>query len=747
MKWIHSFFPTHSLFVKMLIYFLVVIILLSSYNLWSMTFYSRNVNNEIVKYNLTLIRNTVDNFEKQYSTWKSLLLNLQHNEFVGNISRQADAGGKRGIDYLQVDMVMDQIRTLVTQPYYHLNNVMIYYPKHAFLLERDGIVNDDRMFKHYYISESYPYEFWKQGNHENGGFLQMLPSRAFSIGTEKKEMQLLPLITDAQGSPYNIIAFVNMNSWYESYKGMAGSRFLLQDPEGKVLFQSSPDPKSELLPEWDGKSEWIKQKGSYYFFEKGARSGLTYISIIPHKELNKSISRMNWSAVLLFAATLLIGTLASWVFTRNINQPLKRMIRGMGQSEMEQYQGSIAEFSAISNHLSGLQHERKIIKEWMDHTKPLLTSYHYLAQFKKIAIDTTASKELWVGEGTFIVIIYQLRYRYIPSHQLDALMTRATGKIKDIITMQIQEVFPLSHTLQMEGKQILSIVYTQDRSDLQQCLQQLKCIFDHDQSTYLVNIAVSSVFQQTSEFDQAYAEAASLLQQAMPLEETQIIWEKKHPEDVTGFTAEQEHEFYVNLQAGNESSCQTLIDRALERLQRQEATAEQLSHFAKSVFVRMIRTMELLKITTDAFSDNDEKFAYSVTPEQYRDILLDELAHAAQAIRLKREEHYDIIQYVIHYLESHYTEEISLEQLASKLNMSPTYLSGYIKEKTGSNFSDQLNAIRIVKAKELLETTNMPIQEVGNRIGYRNVTSFIRMFKKITGQTPGDYRKTHSFRS
>jgi YesN/AraC family two-component response regulator len=37
----------------------------------------------------------------------------------------------------------------------------------------------------------------------------------------------------------------------------------------------------------------------------------------------------------------------------------------------------------------------------------------------------------------------------------------------------------------------------------------------------------------------------------------------------------------------------------------------------------------------------------------------------------------------------------------------------------------------------------MPIQEVGNRIGYRNVTSFIRMFKKITGQTPGDYRKTN----
>ncbi|MGG3306380.1 AraC family transcriptional regulator [Paenibacillus lautus] len=746
MSWLKSFFPLHSLFVKMLVYFLIVIFLLSSYNLWSMTFYSRNVNNEIVKYNLTLIRNTVDQFEKQYSTWKNLLLNLHHDEFVGNISRQADSSGKKGINYLQVDMVMDQIRTLVSQPYYHLNNVMIYYQNHSFLLERDGIVDDDRMFKHYYISDSYPYEFWKQRDHTTG-FLHMLPSSIFSIGTEKSELQLMPLITNVQSSPWKIIALVNMKSWYESYKGMTGSRFLLMDSEGEILFESAPDVKTQPLPEWDGQSEWMMEKGSYYFYEKGTRSGLTYVSIIPHNELNQSISRMNWIAVLLFAATLLIGILASWVFSRKINRPLKRMVTGLGQAEMELYQGSIAEFSAISNHLKGLQHERKSIKEWMDHTKPLLTSYHYLAQFKNFALDTAAAKELWVGEGAFMVIVYQLRYRHVPSRQLDALMTRATGKIKDMITLQIQESFPLSHTLQMEGKQILSIVYTQEKSDmLQQCLSQLKQIFDQDQSTYLVNIAVSSVFQQTSDFDRAYAEAMSLLQQAMPIEETQIIWEKERREDITGFTAEQEHEFYVNLQAGNESSCQSLIERALGRLQRQEATADQLSHFAKSVSVRMRRTVELLKINIDALPDYAEKLAYSVTPEQYRDILLDELAHAAHAIRLKREEHYDIIQYVFHYLESHYAEEISLEQLASKLNMSPTYLSGYIKEKTGSNFSDQLNAIRITKAKELLQTTNMPIQEVGNRIGYRNVTSFIRMFKKVTGQTPGDYRKTNWIR-
>lgn len=94
---------------------------------------------------------------------------------------------------------------------------------------------------------------------------------------------------------------------------------------------------------------------------------------------------------------------------------------------------------------------------------------------QNIALDTNASKELWVGEGAFMVIVYQLRYRHVPSRQLDALMTRATGKIKDMITPQFQESFPISHTLQMEGKQFYPLcIHKKNLTSLRQCLNQLK---------------------------------------------------------------------------------------------------------------------------------------------------------------------------------------------------------------------------------------------------------------------------------
>ncbi|WJH36634.1 helix-turn-helix domain-containing protein [Paenibacillus sp. CC-CFT747] len=103
--------------------------------------------------------------------------------------------------------------------------------------------------------------------------------------------------------------------------------------------------------------------------------------------------------------------------------------------------------------------------------------------------------------------------------------------------------------------------------------------------------------------------------------------------------------------------------------------------------------------------------------------------------------------FVLEYIESRYADDLSLDQLADKLNLSMAYLSVYIKEKTGANFSEHVNAVRIRQAKEMLAATDLSVQEISARIGYRNVTSFIRMFKKITGLPPGEYRKQERLRS
>ncbi|WP_054958656.1 helix-turn-helix domain-containing protein [Paenibacillus dakarensis] len=746
MAQLRKYLPFNSLFVKMLMYFLIVIILLSVYNIWTMSFYSSHVSSEIVKYNRTMMRNTVDSFEKQYTNWKNALLNLQHNEFVKNIDRQAREKGKSGIDYLQVNKINGQIRSLVSNTYYNLDNVIIRYNQ-GFLIEKDGSVSEDRMFGHFYTSEDYPLSFWKQEK-KSSSFLEALPASRFIIKPEGRISELLPLKTYVAANNWEIIALVDVKKWYQSYKGLADSHFFLLDSSGRLLFQSATEELDlSQIPDWDGKQEWILSKGTYYFFEQGESSGFTYVNVIPHRYLHQSISKMNWIAILLFGLTLLIGIGASLFFSRTINRPLKSIIQGLNRNEAVSYNGSITEFNAISSHLKGLQKERSQIKDWIESSKPLLTNYNYMARFKKLDLESTPLDGMELAEGAFTVVVYQLRYRRLSTNQDDRTIYKLTRKIKEMINIHVQEAFPLSHTFQMESYQILSVIYANEEPDaLKDCLENIKHILDHDHEDYLVTIGVSSLFQQSADFDQAYSEALSLIRLGKPLEETQIIWEMDSTLELTGLTPEQEQEFLMNLQAGNLTACRSWVSRIIEKLERDGATADQVRWFADYVLERVQKVLDQYRITTDELVEPSSTLSYCATAAQYHELLEKKLTEAADAIQLKLEKNYGINQHILGFLETHYAEDISLDILAQKFNMSPTYLSGYIKENTGSNFSEHLNAIRIRKAKELLETTDLSIQEIGTRIGYRNVTSFIRMFKKETGHPPGDYRKKHQLR-
>jgi two-component system response regulator YesN len=96
------------------------------------------------------------------------------------------------------------------------------------------------------------------------------------------------------------------------------------------------------------------------------------------------------------------------------------------------------------------------------------------------------------------------------------------------------------------------------------------------------------------------------------------------------------------------------------------------------------------------------------------------------------------------FLESHYTDDISLENMAAHVNISPQYFSKLIKKTTGFNFIDWLSMLRIKKAKELLTNSNLSVKEVCFMVGYKDPNYFSRIFKKSIGITPSEYVKVNS---
>ncbi|RAU98153.1 hypothetical protein DQG13_17855 [Paenibacillus sp. YN15] len=124
--------------------------------------------------------------------------------------------------------------------------------------------------------------------------------------------------------------------------------------------------------------------------------------------------------------------------------------------------------------------------------------------------------------------------------------------------------------------------------------------------------------------------------------------------------------------------------------------------------------------------------------------LVQVLSAYMEQIRTKRSnrEKSDLILRVLDYIQANYSRaDLSLNLLAEEFGVSVSHLSKVFKEQAESNFIDYLMELRLTKAKQLLEETDGKVRDIAEAVGYSNVNSFVRIFKKLTALTPSEYRE------
>ena len=104
--------------------------------------------------------------------------------------------------------------------------------------------------------------------------------------------------------------------------------------------------------------------------------------------------------------------------------------------------------------------------------------------------------------------------------------------------------------------------------------------------------------------------------------------------------------------------------------------------------------------------------------------------------------HVDVIYRSIDFIKRNYMKKITLEEVASHVYLSPSYFSKIFKEEMKINFNTYLNNVRIEMSKKMLLDDTIVLVDISNLVGYEDQSYFSKVFKKVTGVSPGKFRES-----
>ena len=139
--------------------------------------------------------------------------------------------------------------------------------------------------------------------------------------------------------------------------------------------------------------------------------------------------------------------------------------------------------------------------------------------------------------------------------------------------------------------------------------------------------------------------------------------------------------------------------------------------------------------------DIEKQIANAVTLGELEQSFYRVIQQIADACGKKDDIRNYVILRAINYIKEHYRENLSLEQLAVYLDITPEYLSTLFNKEMCVNFTVFLKQFRISHAKRLLRGSDKKIYEIAAEVGYHDPKYFNRVFKEETGVSPGDYRQ------
>lgn len=197
--------------------------------------------------------------------------------------------------------------------------------------------------------------------------------------------------------------------------------------------------------------------------------------------------------------------------------------------------------------------------------------------------------------------------------------------------------------------------------------------------------------------------------------------------------------FNQALMIGDMQTIQRELDAIFNQLSQQHATPEYVRYVVFLLFSDISRQYPTVleenyeKIVEEIRASNNLNTLYALMQQV--------LAEVKNKPKIKK--YSESVSQAVERIEQGYLEELNLKTVADELHLNPSYLGQIFKKETKRSFSQYLNQVRTKHAQKLLLYTDDTINEISEKVGFNNTNYFSKMFKKLNGITPKEFREQY----
>lgn len=774
-------FRRNSIFFKVLAFF-VLTILLSVLMVGALSYaYSSDLlHKEVVNSNMLLLEQAQNSNDQLLNNVDAVMNQLlSNNDILAGLHLTSN---REPEEILKLDRI-NNILTAVVASNKIISDIAIHYTKSDIVVTNGAFYDFDLFFDKFHVIEGLQKQelrevFSKcQAFHSLGNFIIRNDYTA-----KRHVCYIKTLYFSSKGTYGTILITVDeqlfRNLLAETSKNN-GSLLSILDPDGRLISSNNPQVSHEVFKDIYYKvssSELVRSsfrrvvENKAYDVEwiKSEKTGWYYIAEIPEAQILQKVYIIRNIAAIIVIITLFLAWVVAYFLSARIYKPVASLLDYLKREEKMDLNTIVGEkrdeLGYIADLLDETLYNNRQLSGMIDRSKPILLEKVINdlldGKYSNKTKEVMQSVQFEMKEGIFQVIIFDIEdlnmNEFYQTYEETSKETFDVISMFDALTPMMERNKIRVYCLQKRPDKVITLLNMDPIDENHDYINEfIRHVIDsfHDMHNRLVTAGVGNAYKELQKIPDSYIDAMFALKYKVIKGSGTVIYAdevKGVPENLFEYPMEMEIKLVNFTKAGDKSNASNVIERIIEtNMNKKGVSPEMLDNLFSTLIGTAIRTVYSMQSTMEeifgATSNLYLKLDQCKTIEEKKRYLTSVFSKICEFVNNSSKNRYEkTYTKILEYIKENYAREISLDIIGEALDLSPSYISWVFKEQSGENLTNYLNSVRIEKAVEFLRNESIAVKEAGEMVGFNSIHTFIRVFKKLKGITPGQFKESYS---